>query len=949
MRPPRGVFAYAGLLLVAVVANVTACAALDSIQTGQCGNRVLESGEECDTLAPADRFDGGVDGGKGVCGAQSAGAGACRFLCGQPLPDGGKGTSVCPMDEVCGSDEICRPDPLAGLDATAEYQFSQLGPTVTTSARSLVAGDFDGDGLGDVMAITPSGTELFLGSSKGLSLGSTTELAMHGARAARLTADALPIDLRSPYAAPNGGDATDDILFAFGGGISVLTGQAGGTLTPAAYPKVDVPQAFTFAGFVFGNAQDKPPLSTPWLFLPYSAIKGQDHDPTCADTDLAFLYLAGAPTAVKCFPVDANNNLRVVSAAVLAPIHQSPINSCSQFVMGLKGDDHVSVFLPCPDNNTSVFGSWTLGTTVFPIAIGATLDWGPLVYDVDRDGTLDVIAGSKDLMFIAYGTADFHFTSMPNGGGVMDAAGLFDAKVLPWEVVPVPDAFKGPVLAVGDVNRDGRPDFMTARGLYVSTVATAGGTPQFYEAYKIGALADIESAGFGDFNGDGLTDVAFAYDRRGSKYPIGVPELEVLLTSSKQIGDLPLLNPNALTLDSPVFRVVSGDFNGDGLADIAFGQTTDVTLHQDRSQVDTSVDTITVVYGDSGGNFSPVSMGNVQGISSLLPTDILFPREPVYDGLADLGVIFSFSEASDGTHDLHNAAAVLPGQPGHLLVAPLGLLNIDSAHAFHQALPLAVAAGQFDDTDKHLDFGALAVETDQTGAALDALQVWRTSLTGGAIATSSTFTVIDDALSNFAVSASTADPSLVGASATSFPLGSDDQPWFIAAIAGAQRAKLHFGPPVANAGFDIRTIELDAHWDPAIAGPYVRVEAGKIAGKPTIVLLVATELFVVTDFSERSGVTPVSFAGAVTDFTLFPRPARDDSLILLAAGFVELSNGMSAYPVPGITTFDPLAVAVADIDGDRLPDILVASHQGLTAFRLSPDPSEGPTTQVVAQ
>src|SRR5450432_1108647 len=98
MRLSPGIALCTGLVLVVVGANVAACATLEAIESGTCGNRVLEQDEDCDSVAPPSRFKAGEH---GACGAPGSGAGACRFLCGQRVAGGGTETSVCPIDEVC--------------------------------------------------------------------------------------------------------------------------------------------------------------------------------------------------------------------------------------------------------------------------------------------------------------------------------------------------------------------------------------------------------------------------------------------------------------------------------------------------------------------------------------------------------------------------------------------------------------------------------------------------------------------------------------------------------------------------------------------------------------------------------------------------------------------------------------------------------------------------------
>src|SRR5215471_8351243 len=140
----------AGTCLGALAVGGLSCAALDSIEPNRCGNEVFEpdAGEACDTVSATDGF---ANGEVGACGTPGSAA-ECRQICGTTVKDdAGSHTSMCPSSTVCSlADGICRADPAdGGIPA-----FEPLGPTIGTQPRALLAGDFDGDGLGDVLAVS---------------------------------------------------------------------------------------------------------------------------------------------------------------------------------------------------------------------------------------------------------------------------------------------------------------------------------------------------------------------------------------------------------------------------------------------------------------------------------------------------------------------------------------------------------------------------------------------------------------------------------------------------------------------------------------------------------------------------------------------------------------------------------------------------------------------------
>lgn len=112
---------------------LSGCADLTPLGVGECGNQVLETGEDCDRSADT------TLGSDLSCGAPGSIA-ACRYVC----PGGGS----CPGGWGCGADRVCRA-PSAEL---GEPVFSSLASTPS----AIASGDFDGDQRTDVVARFPS-------------------------------------------------------------------------------------------------------------------------------------------------------------------------------------------------------------------------------------------------------------------------------------------------------------------------------------------------------------------------------------------------------------------------------------------------------------------------------------------------------------------------------------------------------------------------------------------------------------------------------------------------------------------------------------------------------------------------------------------------------------------------------------------------------------------------
>src|SRR5215831_8915408 len=159
--------------------------------------------------------------------------------------------------------------------------------------------------------------------------------------------------------------------------------------------------------------------------------------------------------------------------------------------------------------------------------------------DFNGDGILD-LAVANQIFFD--GTVS---VLLGNGDGSFQAAQSFSAGSNPVSV------------AVGDFNGDGILDLAVANAILIDdtvSVLLGKGDGSFEAAQSFGAGGSPVSVAVGDFNGDGILDLAVA----NNIYINGT--VSVLLGK----GDGSFQAAQSFGVGSSAFSVVVGDFNGDG-------------------------------------------------------------------------------------------------------------------------------------------------------------------------------------------------------------------------------------------------------------------------------------------------------------------------------------------------------------------------------------------------
>jgi hypothetical protein len=266
-------------------------------------------------------------------------------------------------------------------------------------------------------------------------------------------------------------------------------------------------------------------------------------------------------------------------------------------LVDLNGDGFLDILAPDPSSH-SILILWGKPDGTFDAAPLYPVGAAPasvMIADFNGDGIPDLVTPNQ-------GSSDYSIL-LGNGDGsfrVLSRANLGD-----------PTTFTRPTaVGVGDFNGDGKPDLAVAVGSPLDriTILLGKGNGTFQAAGNFPAGPDPGSVVVGDFNGDGKLDLATANSNQTSNTDFG--GMTVLLGK----GDGTFRPPVSYDAGVRPYAVVAGDFNGDGILDLAVGASGDAATKQPA--------TIAVFLGNGDGTFQSAQYTIVGGSSAVAIGDV---------------------------------------------------------------------------------------------------------------------------------------------------------------------------------------------------------------------------------------------------------------------------------------------------------------------------------------
>ena len=423
---------------------------------------------------------------------------------------------------------------------------SVAAPGNSATFVSLALADVNGDGKPDLIALSlgssPEAGEPLDVGSLWIFLGNGDGAFQPGANYP-LPGSFFHTGYSSFAVADLNGDGKPDLAIATGSGVTTIAlGKGDGTFSilPAnavtALPTAAIPADPSGAGYIAAadlNGDGKPDL----VFGPFRTID--------------------SPSGVMAA---LGNGDGTFQSPVFLPVRLNASDvGATQIALGDVNGDGIPDIVTA--GGTILFGD---GKGGFPSRrdYAWNASGSVTLADFDGDGKIDIIVGNGNSLFLSGSPTYPSLTVLfGQGGGAFAGAPI-------WNAGPGGAVELGQAIAAADFNGDGIPDlvFVDFEGGFLDILKGAGNgdfTQTFQYSFVTAHMPPVSIA-TADFNRDGKPDVAVLVD-----IPFALPrqqEVEIFLGN----GDGTLQAPMSVPLPAPdATFIAAGDFNGDGIPDLA--------------------------------------------------------------------------------------------------------------------------------------------------------------------------------------------------------------------------------------------------------------------------------------------------------------------------------------------------------------------------------------------
>jgi len=915
MKGIRGLGAASCFVAVGLLAG---CADLADVPTDQCGNGVVDRGEDCDEPADAGAQAGGTCGQKGTDGAA-----ACHWRC-----PGGTG---CPTDDrwLCGADAVCR-------RPTVPPTWTQAATQVAEGrCEDLIAADLDTDGITDVVAVSPPTVSVHY-FEKGRSLptpGGSLIVSQSTHPAYGVMKESTGVPGEDYLSVPS-------LALDLSGGLAVFLASTDRAITPAAYASVSLPtERLRVSPYLFFGP-GLVPLGTG--FFAYN------------DTTILSI-VEGSPVSIfaSLMAGDVRTGDGVVARFANLPCEQIAVP------FNRAGRGHVAVLAPCNGNGDPVPKADVLADVMLPLGVRTCVDSGvdappgmpnqrcqPLhAVDIDHNTWPDlVVTGEDGHLYLAFGDGTGSFAPAADAPAVNVISAAYQT----------PGLSHGPPLAVADLNGDCALDVVDAQSIWMSNAQYMGNCPPSGVAVATGytdfaAYQDTHhwtEARVTDMNHDGVPDLVVA-----SSFDAGI----TLFAGTKST----LFNPFSIVTTAPVKDLAPGDFDGDGVTDLAFAEI------GDSAPGGLTYDTLLVSFGaPSGAPSEPLPVAEIIGVSQIVASN----EQAVYpDAIRDL-FVSSFEDMGDAKA---TSIYLFPGDSSRQIEAPYYLIQSSGALSGDQNvdIPGRAVVGRFSGDPTYPDIAVFSHtflcsgDPSLCGGGLwllptgDAASIATLVGTGPGVPTRSKalpdeVVATDDALlANLGPDGAGADRLVIV-----LPGGNKSAAVLTATVADGGLAVKDASPLPTIAGLDVSApggkldahlvtadVDGDGHLDLIVLAPGKAVAVVPWNGAAGKLDVGAAKVLTSDDLKAagcRSGAPIEKGQPSLGAAALRPDADGKQALVVIQPDSALLLTWASGAPslscLGGGEYGDPIeggfSVATGDFDGDGLEDIVVSQRNGLAVY-----------------